>query len=69
VQSCGRLFWGLTPSTITKLPVRVYASVALVVAVTALSSPQPGFTWGWEGHEVIALVAEHYMTATAKARL
>jgi hypothetical protein len=44
------------------------ASLALTIVLTALSLPQPGFAWGREGRQVIALVAEHYMTATAKAK-
>jgi hypothetical protein len=40
----------------------------LVVAVAAISSPQPGLGWGREGHEVIAPIAERYTTESAKAR-
>jgi len=48
------------------LPGRV--SLALAILLAVLSSPQPGFAWCREGHQVIALVGEHYMTATAKAK-
>lgn len=46
------------------LPRRV--SLALVIILAAISSPQSGFAWGREGHEVVALVAERYMTESAK---
>jgi hypothetical protein len=42
------------------------ASLALVILLATISSPQPGFSWGREGHEVIALVAERYMMELAK---
>jgi len=29
---------------------------------------QRGFAWGREGHEVVALIAGHYMTGAAKAK-
>jgi hypothetical protein len=34
----------------------------------ALSTAQLGVAWGHEGHEVVALIAEHYMTGAALAR-
>jgi hypothetical protein len=40
--------------------------VALILAV--LTSAQPGLAWGHEGHQVIALIAEQYLTTTAKAK-
>jgi hypothetical protein len=38
---------------------------ALVILVCVA---QRGFAWGREGHEVVALIAEHYMTGAAKAK-
>jgi hypothetical protein len=40
----------------------------LVVLLTASLRPRPGFAWGHEGHQIIALIAEHYMTDSAKAK-
>jgi len=40
----------------------------LVVLLTAILWPRLGFAWGHEGHQIIALIAEHYMTDSAKAR-
>jgi hypothetical protein len=40
--------------------------VALIV--TGLASAQPGLAWGHEGHQVIALIAEQYLTAASKAK-
>lgn len=41
---------------------QVSASVVLLVP------PQMGFAWGHEGHRVIALIAEHYMTGEGKTK-
>jgi len=40
----------------------------LLVLLIAIFWPRPGLAWGHEGHQIIALIAEHYMTATAKAK-
>jgi len=40
----------------------------LVVLLTAVSWPRPCLAWGHEGHQIIALIAEHYMTDSAKAK-
>jgi hypothetical protein len=42
--------------------------IALALILTGLASPQLGLAWGHEGHQVIALIAEQYLTAAAKAR-
>jgi len=40
----------------------------LVVLLTAVSWPRPCLAWGHEGHQIIALIAEHDMTDSAKAK-
>jgi hypothetical protein len=40
----------------------------LVVLLAAVSWPRPCLAWGHEGHQIIALIAEHYMTDSAKAK-
>jgi len=40
----------------------------LAVLLTAVSWPRPCLAWGHEGHQIIALIAEHYMTDSAKAK-
>ena len=35
---------------------------AIVVAFTLLLCPQFAFAWGDDGHKVVALIAEHYLT-------
>jgi hypothetical protein len=35
-------------------------SACLLLAV-AMTAPCPAFGWGDEGHEIIALIAEHYL--------
>jgi hypothetical protein len=44
----------------------VFASILLVAAITV---PHRAFAWGDEGHEVIALVAEHYLDPAARAKV
>src|ERR1700747_2257334 len=39
----------------------------LLAAVTAV--PHPAVAWGNEGHEIIALVAEHYLDPAARAKV
>jgi hypothetical protein len=46
---------------------REWVRVALAVLLTFTCIPQRCLAWGHEGHQVIALIAEHYMTGTAKA--
>jgi hypothetical protein len=40
----------------------------LLVAVM-LANPSPAFAWGDEGHKVIALIAEHYLDPTVRAKM
>jgi len=42
---------------------------ACVLLGVALTSPRPVFAWGDEGHKVIALVAEHYLDPTVRAKV
>lgn len=41
------------------------ACLAVTTAFALLCPLRPIFGWGHEGHTVIALIAEHYMTPTA----
>ncbi len=52
-----------TPETRVK---RLTATIWLPLAIAAL--PSSGFAWGREGHEVVALIAGHYMSAAAVDR-
>ena len=48
----------------------IYRSVACIAFILAI--PQGAFPWGREGHEIIVIVAEHYMrpgTAAAMRKL
>jgi hypothetical protein len=38
------------------------------LALALILSPLPSFSWGGEGHQVIGLIAEEYMTAAALAK-
>jgi hypothetical protein len=49
-----------------RFPMRILFACLLAVAVTA---PHPAFAWGDEGHEVIALIAEHYLDPAARAKM
>jgi hypothetical protein len=40
----------------------------LILLLTLTAAPALSFGWGHEGHEVVALIAEHYMTGAALAR-
>jgi S1/P1 Nuclease len=42
--------------------------VWVLLAVT-VTSQHPAFAWGDEGHKVVALIAEHYLDAVARAKL
>ncbi len=44
----------------------VYITMALIL--TGPASAQPGLAWGHEGHRVVALIAEQYLTPASKAR-
>jgi len=48
--------------TVKKLLAALWLSLALA------ATPSPGFAWGREGHQIIALIAEKNMTPTALAR-
>jgi hypothetical protein len=39
--------------------------IATALALALICVPRLGFGWGHEGHVVIALIAEHYMTPAA----
>lgn len=45
---------------------KILRAKSFVIALTLSSSP--GFPWGREGHQVVALIAEKYMTAAALAK-
>jgi hypothetical protein len=34
-----------------------------------MTAPCPAFAWGDEGHEIIALIAEHYLDSAARAKM
>jgi hypothetical protein len=53
---------GLPEVIVRKLLRAMYLVLALIL------SPSPGFPWGREGHQVIALIAKRYMRADAKAK-
>jgi hypothetical protein len=41
---------------------------ALPTLLAVVAAPVLSFAWGHEGHEFVALIAEHYMTDAALAR-
>jgi len=45
----------------------VLVSVAYLAVIAA--PPQLAFAWGREGHQIIAIVAEHYMRPEAATRM
>ena len=59
-QTSTARYWARMP-LVTRLPALVWFTLALA------SAPSLGFAWGHEGHEVIALIAEHSMTPAALA--
>jgi len=61
-QPLGVFRSGLSEVVVRKL----LRAMSLVLALILSSSP--GFPWGYEGHQVIALIAMKYMTADAQAR-
>jgi hypothetical protein len=42
---------------------------ARILLVAAGAVPHPALAWGDEGHEIIALIAEHYLDPTARAKV
>ena len=50
------------------VPMLRAACLALVAVLALTFVVRLGFAWGHEGHEVIALIAQHYMTDTTKAK-
>jgi hypothetical protein len=44
------------------------ACFGLITVLALTSVARLGFAWGPEGHQVIALIAQHYMTDAAKAK-
>lgn len=44
------------------------ACLALASALPLIGPCRTGFAWGREGHQVVALIAEQYMTVTARAK-
>jgi hypothetical protein len=47
---------------------RLVTRQATASAAVLLLAAQIGFAWGREGHVVVALIAEHYMTGEARAK-
>jgi hypothetical protein len=45
----------------------IFMTVAYLAALLAV--PQGAFAWGREGHQIIAIVAEHYMRPETTARM
>jgi hypothetical protein len=41
---------------------------AMFLALALILSSSPSFPWGGEGHQVVGLIAEKYMTANALAK-
>ena len=52
----------------TSVSVRRQVCLTLALILTVLASGPPGLAWGREGHQVIALIAEQYLTAASKAK-
>lgn len=50
-----------------RFPKRVLS--AFVFLALAVMVPCPAFAWGDEGHEIIALIAEHYLDPAARAKV
>src|SRR5271165_3348765 len=48
---------------------RSWRSSLILASVLSLLSPcRSAFGWGREGHQIVALIAEHYMTDEARAK-
>jgi len=41
----------------------------LVIGLMLLVHPAAGFSWGSEGHEIVALTAQHYLNPAVRAKL
>ena len=46
-----------------------YIFVIVAYLAVILATPQGAFAWGREGHQIIVIVAEHYMRQEAAARM
>lgn len=42
--------------------------VALIAAMSALAFPAAAFAWGYEGHQVVAAIAQGYLTPEVRAK-
>jgi hypothetical protein len=60
-------FLGVSRSRLSEVIVRKFLRAMFLVLALILSS-SPGFPWGGEGHQVIGLIAEKYMTTAALAK-
>jgi hypothetical protein len=58
---------GVSRSRLSEVVVRKLLR-AMFLALALISSSLPSFPWGYEGHQVIALIAMKYMTADAQAK-
>jgi hypothetical protein len=45
----------------------IFDTVAFLAVI--LATPQGAFAWGREGHQIIVIVAEHYMRPETTARM
>lgn len=43
--------------------------VALLIGIAAALCPVAGFAWGDEGHEIVGLIAEHYLHPAVRAKV
>ena len=60
-------FLGVSRSRLSEVIVRKFLRAMFLVLALILSS-SPGFPWGQEGHQIVALIANRYMTASALAK-
>lgn len=44
-----------------------HATLGLLVSATCLSAAPSAFAWGDEGHEIVATIADHYLTSQTRA--
>ena len=42
---------------------------ALCIATVALLAPRPSYAWGYEGHEVVASIAQSYLQPSVRAKI
>jgi len=47
----------------------VRRNMAVVAAISALSLPAAALAWGYEGHEIVAAIAQGYLTPQVRARV